>query len=241
MKREKRWLFVSDVDDTLVGDNLALVKLRNALETASNLITTTYNSSRPCASLRQTLNQLSELPIPDYLIGAMGTEIQEGPSEKLLSAYSQLLGQGWHRDQIITAIQNLNFTLHPSEYQTPFKISYDVPDANASTQVVQALQTAGLAAKVIYSGGKNLDIIPQAAGKKAGIEYLQQQLNIQAEYVVVAGDSGNDLEMFVAPYKGIVVANADLDLKKRRGEHIYHARLAYAQGVLEGLRFWQVL
>jgi hydroxymethylpyrimidine pyrophosphatase-like HAD family hydrolase len=64
--------------------------------------------------------------------------------------------------------------------------------------------------------------------------------------VVVSGDSGNDVEMFVpprdgSPYRGIVVGNADADLKRLKGEHIYHAQAACAAGVLEGLRFWSVL
>lgn len=58
---------------------------------------------------------------------------------------------------------------------------------------------------------------------------------------MVAGDSGNDLEMFAAPYKGIIVANAAAELKQKQGDRIYHAQAAHATGVLEGLRFWQVV
>ena len=98
-----------------------------------------------------------------------------------------------------------------------------------------------MAAKVIFSGNKNLDIIPQAAGKGEVIEYLRQQLNISAKQVVVAGDSGNDVDMFIPPYRGIVVGNADPDLEQLKGDHIYHARAFYAAGVLEGLKYWQVV
>jgi sucrose-phosphate synthase len=58
---------------------------------------------------------------------------------------------------------------------------------------------------------------------------------------VVAGDSGNDVEMFVAPFRGIVVGNADEDLKRLSGPHIYKAEKAHAAGLLEGLRYWGVL
>lgn len=236
----KRWLFVSDIDDTLLGNSLALIDLTEALQAASNLIII-YNSSQPCTSLRQTLTRFPELPPPNYLIGALGTEIEEGGSGKFLPQYTPHLSQGWQRDKVVAIVEEMSLTARASKYQTPLKVSYDVPDAASYTRVVQALQIAGLKAKVVYSGGKNLDIIPHSAGKMAGIEYLQHKLDVQHESVVVAGSSDENIEMFVPPYKGIVVANADPNLKARQDDHIYHARFAYAEGVLEGLRFWQVL
>lgn len=236
----KRWLFVSDIDNTLLGNSLALIDLTEALQASSNLIIV-YNSSRPCTNLRQTLTRFPELPPPNYLIGALGTEIEEGGSGKSVPQYTQRLSQDWHRDKVVAIVEEMGFTAHAPEYQTPLKVSYDVPDAASYIKVVQALQIVGLKVKVVYSGGKNLDIIPHSAGKVAGIKHLQHTLNVQHEGVVVAGNSDNDLEMFVPPYKGIVVANADPNLKARQGDHIYHARFAYAEGVLEGLRFWQVL
>lgn len=240
MTQPNRWLFVSDVDDTLVGDEAALADLAEALQTTSAQLIIAYNSSRPCASLRQTLRSVSHLPMPDYLIGALGTEIQIGASGEPWTGHTQQFSQGWSRDKIATLMNDLGCVAHAPEFQTPFKASYDVPSP-AYNRVLAELQATGLAIKIIYSGGKNLDIIPQAAGKGAIIDYLRRRLQIQPERVVVAGDSGNDLEMFIAPYRGIVVANATPELKKLQADHVYHAQSAYARGVLEGLRFWQVL
>jgi len=132
-------------------------------------------------------------------------------------------------------------TAHPAEFQTPFKVSYDLPDPAMLTQVFNCLATTNLEVKAIYSSNKNLDIIPQGAGKGSAIDYLRRQLDISPDLVVVAGASGNDLEMFVAPYKGIIVANATAELKQKQGDHIYHAQATHAAGVLEGLRFWRVI
>ncbi|MEW5958403.1 MAG: HAD-IIB family hydrolase [Chloroflexota bacterium] len=240
MPHTSRWLLVSDVDDTLLGDDDTLSRLAAALQIASNLIIA-YNSSRPCASLRQTLATNPHLPLPDYLIGAMGTEIQEGASGRPVTAYTHRLSQGWSRDRIAAIMADMNFKAHAQEYQTPLKASYDIPDEESSHRVWRRLDEAGLKAKVIFSGGKNLDIIPAAAGKGRAVAYLHRLLDLAAGRVVVAGDSGNDLEMFVAPYKGIIVANAAPKLKELQGDHLYHARLPHAGGVLEGLRWWQVL
>ncbi|HEX6387101.1 MAG TPA: HAD-IIB family hydrolase [Anaerolineae bacterium] len=241
MTQRKRWLFVSDVDHTLTGDDAALAELMDALAAARDRIVLIYNSSRPCASLRETFQSKPQMLTPDFLVGAMGTEIQDGSTGEALADYSQRLNDGWQHDQIRAMMAALPFTPHPEAFQTHFKASYDVPDVNSYRQVVECLQQEEIDAKVVYSGGKNLDIIPRAAGKAAVIDYLRQLLQIPPEHVVVAGDSANDLDMFVDPYKGIVVANADPELKELLGDHIYQARQRHAAGVLEGLRYWGVL
>ncbi len=235
-----KWLFVSDVDDTLLGDDAALQKLMVALAAAPH-VTVAYNSSRPCASLRQSLAENLTLRPPDFLIGALGTEIENGRSGEPVTAYSQHLSPGWQRNQVDQLMRGLGFVPHDGRYQTPYKASYDIPGPEAYRQAQDALQAALLPAKTIYSMGKNLDVIPQSAGKGAVIQFLHQWLDIPANHVVVAGDSGNDVDMFLAPFRGVVVGNADADLKARQADHIYHAQAAYAAGVLEGLTYWGVV
>lgn len=241
MTEHERWLFVSDVDDTLTGDDDALGELMAALGAARERLVLAYNSSRPCASLRETFQEKPQMLTPDFLVGAMGTEIEDGVSGEVVAAYSARLENGWRRDRIRTLMETMPFTPHPEAFQTRFKASYDVPAEDAYHQVLARLQAEGIDAKVVYSGGKNLDIIPRAAGKAAVIDYLRQSLQVLPERVAVAGDSGNDLDMFVDPYKGIVVANADPELKALQGRNIYQARARHAAGVLEGLRYWGVL
>ena len=235
-----RWLFVSDVDDTLLGDDAALARLMAALRAAPH-VTTAYNSSRPCASLRQSLAAVPQLNPPDYLIGGLGTEIEHGQSGAPLPGYTEYLGQNWDRPRLAALLADIGLTPHDDEYQTPLKASYDAPNAAVVERVRQQLAEAGLSAKIIFSGGKNLDLIPQPAGKGGVIDFLRRKLDIPAQRVVVAGDSGNDVEMFTPPYRGIIVGNADADLKQLNGEHIYQAGTACAAGVLAGLKHWKVV
>jgi sucrose-6F-phosphate phosphohydrolase len=241
MRREKRWLLVSDVDDTLLGNDAALQRLNRALETSPHPITLVYNSSRPCASLRKSLAQNPSLMTPDFLAGALGTELEDLRAGSPLHAYAVLLSDGWHREKISVIMERMGLVSHPAEYQTPFKASYHVPHPELFHRARRQLKSAGLNAKLIFSSRKNLDIIPARAGKGAVVRFLRARVAVPGGRVVVAGDSGNDLEMFVRHYRGIVVANADPDLKNLTGSHIYHAQAAYAAGVLEGLRYWNVL
>jgi sucrose-6F-phosphate phosphohydrolase len=238
------WLFVSDVDDTLLGGPEAeLIALMDALAARPPGCIVAYNSSRPCASLRQSLARQPHLRPPDYLIGALGAEMEQGSSGEPLADYQAIFQANgrWSRPTIEQIISRWQLTPHAAEYQTPFKVSYDLPDAAWLPAIQAALQAAALDAQIIHSGGRNLDIIPQAAGKQAAVNYLRQLHRIPPAQVAVAGDSGNDRDMFVPPYKGIVVANADADLRQLTGDHIYHAQSPQAAGVLEGLRHWGFL
>ena len=106
MQKSNRWLFVSDVDDTLLGNDESLAQLAEALQAAADNVVTAYNSSRPCASLRQSLASVPQLPTPNYLIGALGTEIQDGASGELMTDYTYHLNQGW-QVTLLPTLQNI--------------------------------------------------------------------------------------------------------------------------------------
>ena len=54
---------------------------------------------------------------------------------------------------------------------------------------------------------------------------------------VVAGDTGNDLDMMRPElgFRSIAVANASDELKHYETESLYHATLPFAAGIREGL------
>lgn len=241
MTRLERWLLVSDVDDTLLGDDAALARLNQAFDQSASKLILVYNSSRPCASLHASLAEHLNLRAPDYLIGALGTEIEAGSTGQTITEYRQGLAIGWDREQIHALMVSIGLEPHPAEYQTSLKASFDAPGPEILLDVQQRLKDAGLEARLVFSGGKNLDIIPTRAGKGAAIAFLHNWLDVPASRVIVAGDSGNDLDMFHHDYRGIVVGNADHELKSLTGEHVYHARATHAGGVLEGLVYWRVV
>lgn len=180
------------------------------------------------------------LPVPDFVIGALGTEIEDADG-KPIPDYSHRFETGWDRRKVEDLVPEAQTEPHRAEYQTEFKVSYDVADASVAEEMRERLEDAGIAATVILTRGKAMDIIPRGSGKGAAITFLRELLDIGRDRIVVAGDSANDADMFTDRNRGIIVANADEELKNLAGLHIYRAQRPYAAGVLEGLRYWNVL
>ena len=72
----------------------------------------------------------------------------------------------------------------PSE-QRPHKLSYHLSAKGEDAQKVisqlqEALKAAGVRAKIIYSGGMDVDILSEGASKGEGLKFLLRQVSLAA-------------------------------------------------------------
>lgn len=240
-------LFCSDLDDTLLGNPEASGRFRQAWENlpqASRPLLV-YSSGR---FVQDVIDLLSTqiLPWPDYIIGGVGTQVYDGRQKRPVRVYSLQFRENWQLDVIEKIVRELpGIIRQPPEFLHRFKSSWYLYEATPETitSLEQRLAAAGQNVCVVYSGRRDLDVLPAGAGKGSALGWLCTSLNIPLSSVLVAGDTGNDASMFLLPdVRGIVVENAQPELIEALVKvPTFNATKISADGVLEGLQHFEVI
>jgi sucrose-6F-phosphate phosphohydrolase len=233
------WLLVSDVDDTLLGDERATAAFAEWYRRARGSLRLALNSGRFFHSVHESARQAG-LPEADAYIGGVGTDICFPPQGERLADWPPT-DAAWDESVIRQVCAEFGeLELQPDGFLSPFKVSYygHGLDTEYLERLRQRLVAAGQKARIIYSSRRDLDVLPVGANKGTAVARLATHWGIDSSHVIVAGDSGNDLDMFQQGFRGIVVGNAHPELKSLRDPKVFHATRSHAAGVLEGLEHW---
>ncbi|MGF1514612.1 MAG: sucrose-phosphate phosphatase [Elainellaceae cyanobacterium] len=246
-----KFMFITDLDNTLVGDSVALAELNQQLSAHRKQHGTliVYSTGRS-PTLYKQLRQEQDMIEPDFTVLSVGTLIYPGGSDGPDAEWSNILSDGWDREAVVATTAHFSDLVpQPDSEQTPHKASYFLQAAIADELLPQlkgALTQKGLEIQLVYSSGKDLDILPKRGNKGAAVAFLQQRLGMPQQSTVVCGDSGNDLSMFqAANAKGIIVGNARDELRewhqREASSDVYLAQASCAGGILEGLKHFGFL
>jgi sucrose-6-phosphatase len=237
----QRFLLVTDLDHTYIGDRAALDQLQQFLEIArSQGAKLVYSTGRSHTSY-QTLAEQEKLILPDVLITAVGTEIRLG--DQLDDNWQQHLQKQWSLDRIRqTTLRYPALVPQPLTEQNPYKLSFFLNPKAVSvlTNLTEDLESQSLKAQVIYSSKRDVDILPVRANKGNALTYVREKLGFSPDETIACGDSGNDIALFCQDNLGIIVGNAQSELiqwyKQQGSDRQYLAQNHYAEGILEGLK-----
>lgn len=235
---------VSDIDNTLIGDMEGLHKLLEMLQKAGDKVLFGIATGR---SVDLTLKVFKEwqVPIPQLLITSVGSAIHYGPHLIEDKGWEKHISHRWKRDALESAMAELpGLEVQGAQGQTEYKISYNITDeekAPSREEVIRHLRRSSLQAKVIYSHGAYVDLLPIRASKGMALRYFAIKWGIPLQHCLVAGDSGNDEEMLTGNTLGVVVGNYDPELEKLREDPgIYFAQGNYAHGIIEGIEHYDL-
>jgi sucrose-phosphate synthase len=231
------YLMITDIDNTLIGDNASMARLLDLLEEYKQSIAWGVATGR---SLELTLEAMTEydIPVPDIVICSVGTEIYYGPDLRMDKGWQQHISNNWKAEQIKAVLRDLDFLVfQEAEGQRAHKISYYMEDKPGYLEEINRhLDQQKLLCQVIYSHGQFLDILPQRASKGKAINYLKYKYEFPSSKVMVAGDSGNDEDMIRGNNYGLVVGNHSEDLEHLKGQRrVRFSSKEYASGIIDGL------
>jgi sucrose-phosphate synthase len=236
-----RNFFLTDIDDTLIGDDEALDRFVEWLQQHREQIGFGVVTGRPLESILEVFSE-QKLPHPDIVISSVGSEIYYGKDLRPDKGWAAHISNRWNRERIQELLATLPFIeMQEEQAQRQYKLSYYMdPSEDFLAQIHHILTENRLRYTLIYSREAYLDILPYRASKGKAIRYLSYKWNIPLSNIAVAGDSGNDEDMLRGEMLGIVVGNHEPELDKLRGlRHIYFARGTYADGILEGFRHYR--
>ncbi|BAM02861.1 HAD-IIB family hydrolase [Phycisphaera mikurensis] len=241
------YILLSDVDDTLLGDDAATRRFADFVESRRDRLAFVMNSSRFVASQLRSLEETA-LPGPDLLIGGMGTEIALPPGGSRLpdaQAHADIWRAkhlaGWDVVKVVGVLDRFpGVEPQPEANQSDLKQSRYLRDASEEDLAALRgeLADVGQDVRVTYSSARDLDVTPAGADKSTAVRFVMKSFGYDDGHAAVAGDSGNDRAMLTCGAWGIVVANHRPELADLAGERIHRAAAGHADGVIEGLKRW---
>lgn len=241
------FLLVSDIDNTLLGDDAALKELYAVLQEHKGSIGFGVASGRHPDLVEKVL-AAHGIEV-DFVIAAVGTEIFYGANRVPDKGWASHLRAKWRPERIHEALDPLPF-LHLQEdpkAQSTFKISFDLDNKadpeEAIPAIHDALSNARAAYRLIFSHGTFIDILPNRASKGKAVRYLSGKWNIPLDHIATAGDSGNDSDMLKGQTAGIAVGNhaPELETLRQTADRVYFAEACCSAGILEGLEHYEFL
>ncbi len=225
-------LLATDLDGTFVGDRKGLDELLGFYASREYSVSLVYITGRHYQSALSLIKE-ENLPKPDVLITDVGTEIRSGDIlEKDLEWEKRMLGH-WQPEAIDKAAASFD-GLQKQVLPVTNRCSYYAKDFNIVEMFEQQLISAGIPHKLIYSGGRDLDILPADSGKGAALEYILDKFDARQAKILVAGDSGNDKEMLTLGFPSVIVGNAQPELlNSTEDPMIFRASKVCAGGIQE--------
>lgn len=253
-----RLLICTDLDRTLIPNGPQSespgARKHFAVLAARPEVTLAYVSGRHRALVEQAISNYL-LPVPDFVVGDVGTTIYHvGPEKEWArqTSWEQQIAQDWGgrtRAEVKSLLSGLPaLRLQECAKQNDYKLSYYVPlhsDRNTlSTMIDARLKASDVMARLIWSvdepdGIGLLDVLPQRASKFHAITALMQMHDFTSDNTVFCGDSGNDIEVLASNIPAVLVANSQPDVRQLARQLAEDAgaadRLYIAQGNFMGM------
>jgi len=225
-------LLCSDLDRTLLpnGPQPESPGARERFSTiaARPEVTLVYVTGRHRELVQQAIDNYC-LPLPDYVIGDVGSSIFAVTADgwKLREDWQEEIAPDWaglrYADihALLADIRSLR--LQPTAKQNTWKLSYYVPlyadNVALLAEIGQRLERHAVNASLIWSVDEPaavglLDILPARANKLHAIEFLRDRSGFTYADTLFAGDSGNDLSVLASAIPAVLVANASPEVRE---------------------------
>ena len=236
-------LLVTDVDDTLTGDDEALGALLAELDSTTTDVGFGIATGR---TLEQALELFDDLGVrvPDVFITASGTELHYGARLFQDRSWERQIRYRWEPAKVRAVMETIPGLTRLGSAETEYRFRYQIElgSAPAPRDIRRLIRQQGLRASAIFDREIYLDIVPVRASPGLAIRFFCFKWNLEPQRLLVAGDSGNDWDMLSGDTLGVVVGNHTGELDRLRGRpRVYFSGRNHAWGVLDAIGWYDFL
>lgn len=233
-------ILATDLDGTFLGGKSIDKQKLYRLIRKNNNFKLVFVTGRGLETVIPLLND-PIIPNPDFIICDVGATIVNGYTLEPIEPIQNEIEQIWPGElkirEHLKNIPGLQYQEVPQQRRCSFYIQQE-SDIEKFTPIAQQLDC-----DIIFSAGKYLDILPKGVNKGTTLTKLIKHINEDANKILVAGDTLNDLAMYQCGFKGVVVGNAEQALRQATNNisRIYYAKSAGAGGILEAIEQFENL
>jgi sucrose-6-phosphatase len=227
-----RYLLATDLDGTFVGDEAGLRELLDYYDSLPDSVSLAYVTGRHRASAMELIRE-ERLPAPDILITDVGTSVFAGPELEEDPGWKRRMTDNWD-PRAVRRIAGKVPGLRLQDLPDTRRVSFFSEGGEPAGKLMEALSSEGIPHTFVFSSGRDVDILPEGGGKGEALRYVIGKFAEADASILVAGDSGNDLDMLMLGYPSVIVSNARPELLEAEGhDALFRATRPCAGGILE--------
>lgn len=233
-------LLATDLDGTFLGGSQT-ARLRLYQLVASHPgIDLVFVTGR---GLEQVLPLLADptIPQPDYIIADVGATVVYGKTQQPVFQIQDRVEKIWPGDRAVAdALAHLP-SLRRQEVPQERRCSFFCEEHHIDDEVRRIVDSLGC--DLLFSAGKYFDVLPRGVNKGHTLTELVAHLGMDAEDVMVAGDTLNDLSMYETGFKGVCVGDSEPGLLAATADlaRVFHAPAPGAGGIIEAFEYFGFL
>lgn len=232
-RHEPSFTLATDLDGTLLGGtDEDRARLNEALVDARTIFVT----GRGLETIRPLLYD-PLVPKPQFVIADVGATIVDVQDMRPVQPLQSEIDARWPGTlRVLEALERFEGLVR-QEVPQERRCSFYYEDDDVVTDELRGVVQDLLGCELLVSAGRYLDILPRGVSKGSTLLRLLEHLGIPRSSVIVAGDTLNDLSLFLTGLRGVVVHNAERALVERVGNrpHLHLAQGVGAAGILEAL------
>ncbi|TXF97552.1 glucosylglycerol-phosphate synthase [Massilia arenae] len=227
-----RLVLATDLDGTLLaGTHEARRRIRELFSGALPEAKLVFVTGRGLETVIPLLSDPT-VPRPHYIIADVGATIVDADLRPVEPLAHEIAARWPGSQAVLKALADFPELVRQSVPQERRVSFYATEDA-----ITPALRAAvdALDCDLLFSAGRYLDVLPRGVGKGVAVRRLAEVAGFDPAHIVVAGDTLNDLSMFEAGFRGVVVGAAEPALVQavRKMPRVVVADAAGCGGILQ--------